>query len=485
MARIALALAALCALVLAPMGAASPTMDVGAAEDLARVPVFVDAKAQFELAASAGMNVVRVTALWRPGMSAPDASTASLFETTSQAATLSGIRLIVSVYPAVNRLVPLDASSRAEFASFAAGLAAAVPTLNDFIIGNEPNLNFFWLPQYNADGTSASPKAYVELLAKTYDALKGVRPGIEVIGGSVSPAGTDRPDGLRPTHSPGNFILGMGDAYRASGRSRPLMDAFAFHPYGAKSVTPPAAQNPNSTRISLADYGKLVAFLGQAFDGTRQRGSDLPIVYDEYGVQSIVPVEKQSLYVEQASPAAADAVPEELQAAYYRTALELAFCQPTVTGFLFFHTVDETDLRRWQSGLFYPDLAPKTSFAPVRDAVLLARRGILATCPGLTVDAEPIRVEFPVRTRVLARNRRWRVIAGCVQDCVYIARLEKLPKGSTTFAKSGVLVGGRVQQLALPRRRVARGMYRLTLRLAVRVNPGAPVEFASEPIEVG
>ena len=30
----------------------------------------------------------------------------------------------------------------------------------------------------------------------------------------------------------------------------------------------------------------------------------------------------------------------------------------------------KADLRRWQSGLFYPDLAPKTSFAPVRDAIL-------------------------------------------------------------------------------------------------------------------
>jgi len=460
-------------------------MNVGAAEDLGKVHAFEDSKAQFEIAASAGMNVIRVTALWRPGISAPDAGMVSLFETTSQAATLSGIRLIVSVYPEVNRQVPLDAASRAEFASFAAGLAAAVPALGDFIIGNEPNLNYFWLPQFNPDGTSASPRAYVELLAKTYDAVKKVRPDASVIGGSVSPAGTDRPDGLRPTHSPGNFILRMGDAYRAIGRKRPLMDAFAFHPYGAKSATPPAAQNPDSTRIALADYGKLVAFLGQAFDGTGQLGSDLPIVYDEFGVQSVVPPEKQSFYVQQASPAAADAIPEELQAAYYRKALELAFCQPNVTDFLFFHTVDEPDVRRWQSGLFYPDLTPKTSFTPVRDAILLARRGILAKCAGLVVDPEPTRVEFPAARTVPAKNRRWRIVAGCVQDCVYIARLEKLPKGSTTLAASGVLVGGKVKTLALPPRKVARGTYRLTLRLTARVNPGAPAEFASEPIQVG
>jgi hypothetical protein len=147
--------------------------------------------------------------------------------------------------------------------------------------------------------------------------------------------------------------------------------------------------------------------------------------------------------------------------------------------------VDENDLRRWQSGLFYPDLTPKTSFAPVRDAILLVRRGILAKCPGLAVDVEPIRVEFPQGARVPAKNRRWLVVAGCVRDCVYVARLQKLPRGSTTLARSGVLVGGKVKTLTLPLRKVARGSYRLTLRLTARMNAGAPVEFASEPIEVG
>jgi hypothetical protein len=172
----------------------------------------------------------------------------------------------------------------------------------------------------------------------------------------------------------------MGAAYKASGRTLPIMDEFAFHPYGARSATPPTLKNRRNTRIAINDYDKLVNFLGRAFDGTPQRGRDIPIVYDEYGVQTKIPTKKRPLYTELASPSAADAIPEKQQAAYYVTALKLATCQPTVKTFLFFHVVDEADLRRWQSGLYYPDFKPKKSLAPVRNAILGARAGTLTTC---------------------------------------------------------------------------------------------------------
>lgn len=348
-------------------------MYVGAASDWPRSAVFEDSKAQFELARSAGLEAIRITALWSPGMTEPTPDLVALYDTTVRAAALSGACVIVSIYPASNRGVPLTEASRAEFARFAAGLARSVPLLKDFIIGNEPNLNFFWLPQYDAKGKSSSPAAYVLMLATTYDALKAVDPTINVIGGSVSPRGTDKPFGKRPTHSPGNFILGMGKAYKRLGRTIPLMDQFAFHPYGATSKTPPWARHPRSTEISLNDYGKLVSLLGKAFDGTAQPGSTLPIVYDEFGVQTRIPPAKAALYTNASSPAAADAVDEATQAFYYERALEIAVGQPNVVGFLFFHTVDETDLRRWQSGLFYPDFTPKTSARVVIDTVFALR----------------------------------------------------------------------------------------------------------------
>ena len=364
----------LAAALLAPaLAHAGSGMYVGAASDWPKQSAFVDSKAQFELAAAAGLNAIRITAQWSPGMTEPTPDVIALYDTTSQAAALTGVRLIVSVYPAGNRQVPLNAVTRAQFVAFAAGLARSVPLIKDFIIGNEPNLNYFWLPQFDRKGRSVSPAAYVKLLAATYDALKAVDPSIRVIGGSVSPRGTDRPFGKRPTHSPGMFILAMGDAYRALGRTAPIMDQFAFHPYGASSQTPPWKRNSNSTTISLNDYDKLVAALGEAFDGTAQLGSALPIVYDEYGVQTKIPPEKAALYTNADSPSAADAVDEATQALYYRRALEIAARQPTVVGFLFFHTVDEPDLRRWQSGLFYPDFTPKTSLPAVLSTVLALR----------------------------------------------------------------------------------------------------------------
>ena len=59
-----------------------------------------------------------------------------------------------------------------------ASLARKVPWIQDFIIGNEPNLNLFWMPQFTAKGGNAAAIAYERLLATSYDALKAVSPEI-------------------------------------------------------------------------------------------------------------------------------------------------------------------------------------------------------------------------------------------------------------------------------------------------------------------
>ena len=123
----------------------------------------------------------------------------------------------------------------------------------------------------------------------TYDALKAVRPHSTIYGGALAPRGVDKPGTGRDTHSPTAFITDLGAAYRASGRQLPIMDAFAFHPYPESSSTGPNFPHPNSTSIGLADYPKLVALLGTAFDGTAQHGSSLPILYDEFGIETTVP----------------------------------------------------------------------------------------------------------------------------------------------------------------------------------------------------
>ncbi len=254
--------------------------------------------------------------------------------------------------------------------------------MHDVIIGNEPNLNRFWMPQFSRTGLDAAASSYLGLLAQTYDRMKAVAPNVTVIGGSLSPRGSDKPQLARPTHSPTQFILDLGAAYRRSHRTKPVMDWFAFHPYLEQSRIPPTFAHPKVKTIAIADYGKLVRLLGQAFDGTAQPGSAMPILYDEFGVQTKATDGKRALYTNPDLPSAADAVDEQTQARYYRQALELASCQANVVGLLFFHVSDEQDLDRWQSGVYYADDTPKSSLAPVSAAAQAARKGkLVKSCP--------------------------------------------------------------------------------------------------------
>jgi hypothetical protein len=204
--------------------------------------------------------------------------------------------------------------------------------------------------------------------------MKAADKGVFIIGGSVAPRGIDRPGTGRDTHSPTAFITDMGTAYRALKRNRPIMDGFSFHPYGESSSTPPTFAHAAGTSLGLADYDKLVGLLGSAFDGTKQLGSQLPIVYDEYGVDSQIPAGKRTFYGGK-EPATTKPVNEGVQAAYYREALQLAACQPTVRGFLIFHVTDETDYNRWQSGVYYADGTPKSSLLFVKQTMAQIRAG--------------------------------------------------------------------------------------------------------------
>ena len=142
---------------------------------------------------------------------------------------------------------PTTPAARAQFAAYAASIPRLLPGVRDVIVGNEPNLNLFWLPQFGPDGSDAAAASYLALLAASYDALKDVSPDINVIGGSLSARGSDDPAGSRPTHSPTRFIEDLGTEYRASGRDTPVMDMFSIHPYPENSSIPPDFEHPQST----------------------------------------------------------------------------------------------------------------------------------------------------------------------------------------------------------------------------------------------
>ena len=392
-------------------------MMVGAAEDVGKTSDYAFAKTSMDKAKLAGFDSIRVTQTWTKDQTKLGAADAIILDNAVNAAQFTGLRVVLSLYPFGSSVTPLTDDQRASFASFAADVANRYPVVHDFIVGNEPNLNRFWLPQFNPDGTDAAAPAYEQLLAAAYDALKALRPHATVFGGALAPRGVDKPNTGRDTHSPSAFITDLGAAYRASGRQLPIMDAFAFHPYPETSSTGPNVAHPNGTSLGLADYSKLVGLLGTAFDGTAQRGSALPILYDEFGIETQIPAAKAPFYVA-AEPATTKPVNETTQSQYYLQAMQMTFCQPTVLGLMLFHVQDEPDLSAWQSGEFYVDGTAKASLSPVRRAAFSVRRGVAASCPGLLLTPK-----LKLSAGKLTKTGQ-PVTITCSLDCVYTVRLD-------------------------------------------------------------
>src|SRR6266536_2055405 len=187
------------ALTLAAAALAGPPLRVGAVEDAANGG---DPGPKMDLARLAGFDSVRMTAQWSSGVTSPSSGELTNLQNAAAAAAARGIGPIVSIYNAGSSSTPADDASRAQFVQYATAVVRALPSVTTFIVGNEPNSNYYWLPQFDVAG---------------------------------------------------------GDA---------------------------AAQ---------ADYGKLVSLLGEAFGGTAQAGSALPILYGEFGVESLIPAVKLSV----------------------------------------------------------------------------------------------------------------------------------------------------------------------------------------------
>jgi hypothetical protein len=356
------------------------TFSVGVVDDSLAQQSPSAASAAVETSRRAGFDTVVVSAAWSRGVTRPPANVLRAIRNVAAATRSRHMRLFLVVWHGYSRNTPRDAAQRAQFATFAAETVKALPDAVAVTVGNEPNLNTFWMPQFGPAGHDVAAPAYEDLLARTYDAVKEVAPHVRVIGGAVSPRGADNPNGIRPTHSPTVFIRDLGKAYRASGRRRPLMDAFGLHPYMVAPWISPQVAHPGTAEITFADYPKLVTLLDEAFRGTHQRGRTLPIFYSEFGVQTVVPDWELDAYQPGTALDAEWGVSAATQAAFYRQALALAYCQPTVRGLFVFHTFDEPNMNGWQSGLYYADHTAKPSLQGFRRAVADLRADKLVTC---------------------------------------------------------------------------------------------------------
>jgi hypothetical protein len=246
---------------------------------------------------------------------------------------------------------PTTEAAQARFCGYARAVLARVPDAHDVVVWNEANSRTYWR------GTAAD---YERLLARCYDTLHSLRPDVRVLDSTAS------------AHAPGPFLLGLGQAYRQSGRTTPLVDAFGHNPYPQTAAEAPDAQHPPGF-IGEGDYARLMETLHAAFDGTPQHSLD--VWYLEDGFQSVVPPDALARYDghETVTPVTA-----ETQALLLRDAILLAACQPHVRAFFNFELVDETRLAGWQSGLFWRGDRTKPAAGAFAHAAAEARTGDLA-----------------------------------------------------------------------------------------------------------
>jgi hypothetical protein len=315
-----------------------------------------------------GLGYYRVTQRWQPGQTQPSASdTASLDATVQNAGSQ---KLLLNVFGSATA-APHTASARSAYCSFVSSLLDRYPQVTAVNVWNEANLSYFWKPQFNRNGSSASPAAYEALVARCYDTIKSRHPSVRVIT-SISPRGNDNPRARSNiSHSARNFIAKMGQAYRHSHRRARIFDNWGQNIYGSSSSERPWVRHRRD--IGQGDYPRLLSYLKSAFGGTRQPvpgQKDVRIWYLENGFQTGVGG-KGSYYGNSETDRAVVAPlgGRVNQASQLTDAIRLAYCQPAVGGFFNFLLADETNLRGWQSGVLFADWTPKPSYQAFKRVV--------------------------------------------------------------------------------------------------------------------
>ncbi len=382
-----------CALIgsaLARSAHAGPGLVVGVADDSLKWSTKPLAQTALAYTRDLGLRAVRVTVAWQPGQTRLALADRPPVDRMILATWGRGLRVVLAVYGTA-AAAPQTNADRNTYCTFVGSLLRRYPGVNDVVIWNEPNSSRFWQPQFAVDGTSLAPASYEALLARCWDVLHAIRPSVNVIAASA-PRGNDNPSASGSvSHSPVNFYRKMGDAYRASGRTRPIFDTVGHNPYPNTNAERPWTRHPGSNTIGEGDYDKLMSVLAEAFGGTGQPvpgQGRVSIWYMEQGFQTTIDPAKASLYhgtenMGQLLPAWVARSPSGTsdlglapdQATQLTDALELAYCQPAVGAFFNFELADEPDLAGWQSGLLWADLTPKPSYQPFKAAVKAVAAG--------------------------------------------------------------------------------------------------------------
>jgi hypothetical protein len=451
----------------------------------------------------AGLTETRFTVRWSPATPTTILEQGFL-DRSMPAADRAGMRIVFDVFPLEATAFGTDAGTRsALFSAYLQTLARRYPQVTDFIVGNEPNEAYFWQPQFGPSGEQLSGAAFARLLASAYDALKAVNPAIRVIAAGPSNEGNDR-----SSTSPVRFLKALGDAYRASGRQAPLMDALGFHVY-PRTNTDPASKPYGWPNAGGADLARLKQAVWDAFQGTPQptfaegpAASDvgLKLVIDEFAWQVAIGPGLAGRYT------GAENVPtisEAEQADRYRQLIGMLSCDPAVSDVMVFHLVDESDLARFQSGLLRVDLSERPAYGAVRQAAAAA--GGCATPVTWTHanGVEGARAIFAPK-RYPARQTIFGVSATALEDAagkagVFRVAHAKARPEAATLDRSLASVGDSLPAAKTAfkpvkanytprlefRGRLTPGFYVFAVRLTADMNPQRSQTFVSRVFRVG
>jgi hypothetical protein len=315
-------------------------------------------------------------------------------------ATDAGLRVVLAVYPYPPREIESGLGSPTMFASYVGVLASIYPQVRQFVIGNEPNQPAFWRPQFDAAGNNVSASMFGPYLAAAYDTLKGIDPDIRVVGVGLSPRGNDRPTARNNiSTSPVRFLRSLGAWYRKSGRTRPLMDEFSFHPY-PNEATDPLERGYQWPNAGFANLDRVKQALWDAFDGTPQPTTldSLKLNLDEVGWQ--VDTAGGVGYRGNENVPVAD---EITQASIYGQLIREAACDPDVVSLSFFGFRDDGLRTGFQAGLERADGTQRPSAAAVQAAIPDGCvSGARLWAPGISVLGAKLAVGA-TRAEVMAR----------------------------------------------------------------------------------
>jgi hypothetical protein len=351
--RLVLALCALAALT-APAALAAERMWVGFHDD----PSFRwvnDRTSRVQGSASDGAAIMRLLVQWnlvapqRPSIASDPFDPSYRFDDLDEALreaqradmevmlTISGTPGWANGGKGINAMP----SRVSDFRNFSRAIASRYNGRNDgypfvrfWSVWNEPNLTRFLAPQF-VRGRSVAPANYAKLYAAAWTGIKAGNPLAKIAIGETSARGSDRPQGLRPDHSPGRFAELVAKA-----NPRLKFDAWSHHPYPFNPNSKPG-QIVKWPNVSLASLTRFNTELKRWF-----KRKNVPIWVTEYGHQTKPP---DSFGVSYAT-----------QSLFIRQAISMARKLPFVGMFIWFVYHDDPG-QPWDSGLYSQNGSAKGS----------------------------------------------------------------------------------------------------------------------------